>query len=143
MDNVVWLVAGFVLVAIIVVGWIGVRTRKSAIVSAEIGRQLLLSNNDILTQTSKSSFDTARSLKAIHTLVNSNLAEAKKRELDATRATLKSMREVVTLKEGQDIVVSVSTRATIDQLEERIAELLLAQAHTQEQTAIADREADE
>jgi hypothetical protein len=53
------------------------------------------------------------------------------------------MREVVTLKEGQDIVVSVDTRATIDQLELRIAELVLAQAHSQEQTEIADREAHE
>jgi hypothetical protein len=65
--NALSLVMGFAVPLVIVVAMIGLRTRKTALLSAEIGRKLLLSNNDILTQTSKANFDTAQALKSIHT----------------------------------------------------------------------------
>jgi hypothetical protein len=86
-------------------------------------RTLLRSNRGIAEQAAADAASTAKSLSAIHTLVNSNLAAAKRGELDATRRDLASLQEVVSLKESQGLSVSPESRAVIIEVKERIAEM--------------------
>ena len=101
-------------------------------------RALLRSNRGIAEQAAEDAKSTAKSLSAIHTLVNSNLAAAKQGELDATRRDLASLQEVVSLKESQGLSVSPESLAVIIEVKERIAEMNAAAAHAEEQTEIAD-----
>jgi cysteinyl-tRNA synthetase len=133
-----WLAAALLLVMTAVVGWQNFNTSRSAKLSAGIGRELLASNSEIYMQASHANFDTAKALADIHKLVNSNLAAARQRELDATRRDLASLQEVVSLKESQGIPVSAESMAVIDEVKARIEEMTRAAVRTEQQTEKAD-----
>jgi hypothetical protein len=137
MNAAVWLIP-IVAAVVAAVGWQNFNTSKIAKQSMRVGRELLESNNAIYLQASKANFDTTRALASIHTLVNSNLAAAQQRELDATRRDLASLQEVVSLKESQGLPVSVESLTVIEEVKARIAEMTSAATHTEEQTELAD-----
>lgn len=85
---------------------------------------------------------TVTALSQIHILVNSNLTEAKRRELDAVRVMLAALREVATIKETIGVPVSPQAREVMTTAELRIDELASEVAHKQDQTDIADEQAE-
>jgi len=114
------------------------RQDEVAGMAAEAARLLLNSNKEVAQAAQLAATETMASLKAIHTLVNSNLTEAQERELAATRAMLASMREVITMKQDRDVMMSPETIEAVRMVERRITELASTLAYKKEQTAIAD-----
>jgi hypothetical protein len=107
---------------------------------AKVAAALLIESNEKIAATAAAtSRATAASLNAIHTLVNSNLTEAQNRELDATRAMLAAMREVMTLKEARGAEISPATIAAIETVEKRIAILAHDLSHKEVVTAVVDQ----
>jgi hypothetical protein len=99
---------------------------------------LLNSNAKIAKVAAGANAETAAALGKIHTLVNSNLTDAQKRELSATRVMLASMREVVTLKEDRGIPINAETDQAIQIAEDRIRELASDLVHKDTQTELAN-----
>lgn len=112
------------------------------ITANEVARRLLRSNADVARQAKVAHAETTSALNAIHTLVNSNLTSAQHRELDASRAMLAAMREVITLKEDRGVPVAPETIDAVKRAEMRIAELARDLIHKQQQTDIADAQRD-
>lgn len=105
--------------------------------AAEVARRLLKSNEAVAKQARLTYEDTATALADIHALVNSNLTSAQRRELDASRAMLAAMREVITMKEDRGMPVTPETLEAINLAEKQIADLARNLAYKQE---IADTE---
>jgi len=99
--------------------------------AAEAARLLVKSNEKIASVAAKLGEETTASLNQIHTLVNSNLAEAKHKELNATRAMLKAKLEVIDMKaeRGQD--ASAEDIVSISEIEQRILDLAREVASTE------------
>lgn len=91
--------------------------------AAKTAKVLLASNQAVAEVASAFRQETATSLKQIHTLVNSNLTAAQHRELDASRAMLAAMREVIILKEDRGISIAHEAIDAVDRAEKRINEL--------------------
>jgi citrate synthase len=106
--------------------------------NAKTARELQASNRQVAEQAQKAHVETTTALGAIHTLVNSNLTSAQQRELAAMRDSLKSSREVISLKQDRGMPVTPETLDAIEQVETRISELARDLVHKQEQTDIAD-----
>jgi hypothetical protein len=106
----------------------------------DTARLLLESNARVARAAAAAQAETAMTLNTIHTLVNSNLTQAQTRELDATRAMLAAMREVVTLKEDRGVPIAQSTIDAVQQVEKRIGELARDLLYKKEQTAAAEEE---
>ncbi len=87
--------------------------------AAEAARLLLAANERV----AKTSLITNGKLDVIHTLVNSNMTTAMKNQLDATRATLVMMLEVVAIKKAAGEEPAVETLAEIDATKAKITEL--------------------
>jgi hypothetical protein len=106
----------------------------------KIATKVLDSNVGLATQAAKAQAQNTRALQSIHTLVNSNLSAAQKRELDATRRDLSSLQEIVSLKESQGLSVSKESRLIIEEVKMRVQEMTRAATHTEKQTQIANEE---
>lgn len=80
----------------------------------------------------------ADQLKQIHTLVNSNLTEAKLSELHATERDLASLREITEMRQAAGHPPTVTTLASIESATQRIAELEaeLSDRHNQQERAL-------
>jgi len=123
----------------LLVVWFQSRLARQTTVRQEKTAQLLLdSNAKVANAAAHANAETTAALGKIHTLVNSNLTEAQKRELDATRLMLASMREVVTLKEDRAIAIDPETTEAIAIAEDRIRELAGALTHKAAQQLVAD-----
>jgi hypothetical protein len=115
------------------------KAAEAAVQTQVVADQLLESNKTIAATAANAQAGTTASLTAIHTLVNSNLTQAQNRELDATRAMLAAMREVITLKEARGAEISPTTVAAIETVEKRIAVLSHDLSHREVVTAVVDQ----
>jgi hypothetical protein len=119
------------------------RQDQVAAQAAEAARLLLQANERRAKQSAQEFAATQRQLAQIHTLVNSNLTEAQGRELEATRAMLITMQEVVDLKRKGGVEPSQEAIDAIDATRSRVDALSRDLAQKVEQTKVADAKAAE
>jgi hypothetical protein len=121
------------------------RTRQDQVAAqaAEAARLLLEANERVAEQSAQAFAATQRQLGQIHTLVNSNLTEAQGRELEATRAMLVTMQEVVDLKRQRGVEPSQEAIDAIAATRSRVEALSQSLAQKAEQTKVADAKAAE
>lgn len=115
------------------------RQDEVAVQAAKVAAALIKSNSEVASITHQAATETAARLAAIHTLVNSNLTQAQERELDATRAMLGSMREVMAMRQDRDLPVSPETIDAIKMIEARITVMAGDLAHKDQLTKLAER----
>lgn len=115
------------------------RQDEVAIQAANVAAALIKSNSEVAAITQQAATETSARLAAIHTLVNSNLTQAQERELDATRAMLGAMREVMTMKQDRDLPVTPETIEAIKIIEARITIMAGDLAHKDQLTKLAER----
>lgn len=106
--------------------------------AATVAEALLESNAKVAEISQQSAEEVASRLAAIHILVNSNLTKAQERELDATRAMLASMREVISMKQDRDLLISPETLEIIQQIEKQIAVMAGNLVHKEQLTKAAE-----
>jgi len=142
MSNVLWvtlIAAG--LIAMLVQNQLAQNKQdKVAKAILESNDVILKSNAAIGTAAVKANKENAIALGSIHTLVNSNLSEAKKGKLEATRLTLTALEEVLDIKKAQGLTVSEESRAIIAKVKGEIAEMASESDHIDQQTEIAKAE---
>jgi len=113
---------------------VAAKVDAAAVKAAEAAELLLAANERV----AKAAADTNSKLDVIHVLVNSKLTETEQRVVDAMTITLKTMKEVVSLKEQLNVTPSPQSLAHIRETEDRIAELERDLCHKLEQTKAAD-----
>jgi len=121
------------------------RTRQNEVAAqaAEAARLLLEANERVAKQSAAEFAATQRQLGQIHTLVNSNLTEAQGRELEATRAMLITMQEVVDLKRKGGVEPSQEAIDAIEATRSRVNALSRDLKQKVERTKVADAKAAE
>lgn len=117
---------------------VAAKVAEAATQAAEAAELLLAANERVAAQTAEADRATQARLQQIHVLVNSNLTEAQERELEATRGTLVSMREVVALSRKLGLEPAPDSLRQIESTEARIDILARNLAHKIQQTAVAD-----
>jgi hypothetical protein len=106
--------------------------------AAEAAQLLLAANERVAAQSADAFAATQAQLGQIHLLVNSNLTEAQRRELEATVAMLVTMKEVVDLKQQGGIEPSPEALAAIRNTQERVDALTRDLNNKVQQTRVAD-----
>jgi hypothetical protein len=101
--------------------------------------EIAASNERVALITQQAATETAARLAAIHTLVNSNLTQAQERELDATRAMLSAMRDVVSMRQDRDLPVTLEALDAIKVIENRIMVMAGDLAHKEQLTRLAEK----
>lgn len=109
--------------------------QKETVAHTEEAAALLVENNKVVAKTAKI---TNSKLDVIHTLVNSNMTAALQSEVDATRAQVILMKEVIGLRVDAGQRPDSDAVKTLAVLESKVAELDANLKDRLEQTKIAD-----
>ena len=116
---------------------VAARVKEASEQAASAAALLVESNKLVAEKAAQTREDITGQLKIIHTLVNSQMTEAKQRELDATIRELASLREVMDLKRAAGIEPTAETLEMIRATEVSIRELrvnLADRARSQNET---------
>lgn len=110
------------------------RAHEVAMQTQEAAQLLLVNNRAVAAQSRAAN----TKLDVIHTLVNSNMTAALQGELDAARAQLVTLRELIGLRVAQGQEPNDDTRSALATLEDKVGRLAANLRDRIAQTAVAD-----